>query len=119
MSEAMTLLGPGILGEFGVVPREAEVAMETEAPVEIRGSRKAGGATETGLPIEVQQMILAAEQSGDELPPEIQEMIKAVELKGLGEPMETEPSPKDLDAKMEAVRHERRGHARGSSRPSC
>ncbi len=100
MSEAMTLLGPGILGEFGVVPREAEGAMETDGPVEIGGSRKAEGATETGLPIEIQQMILAAEQGGDKLPPEIQVMIKAAELKGLEEPMETEPSPKDLDANV-------------------
>jgi hypothetical protein len=97
MSEAMTLLGPGILGEFGVVPRKTEGEMETdgmEGPSEVE---EADGGI---LPIEVQQMVLAAERSGDELPIEIQEMIKAAELKAMEEPMETEPSPNDLDANV-------------------
>ena len=97
MSEAMILLGPGILGEFGVVPREAEGAMETDG---IGESSKAEGEKETGLPIEVQEMILAAGRTGDELPVEIQEMMKALELKAMEEPMETEPSPNDLDANV-------------------
>ena len=97
MAEAMTLLGPGILGEFGVVPRQAEGAMETDG---IGGSSKDEGAIAIELPIEVQEMILAAEKSGDELPAEIQEIIRAAELKATEEPMETEPSPKDLDANV-------------------
>jgi hypothetical protein len=97
MSEAMTLLGPGILGEFGVVPHEAEGAMETDV---IEGPRKAEEEKGNALPVEVQKMILAAEQNGEELPVEIQEMIKALELKGMEEPMETEPSPNDLDANV-------------------
>ena len=97
MSEAMTLLGPGILGEFGVVPRETEEAMETDG---IGGPSKDEVAKGTALPIEVQEMILAAERSGDELPVEIQEMIKVVESKANEEPMETEPSPNDLDANV-------------------